>query len=388
METELLREYLVIADELNFTHAAKRLHATQSTLSKHVAVLEKEFGEPLFKRGRRGMELTEAGSVLYRRAAAITDLIDGTRAEIAHLRKNLSVRVVGILQNGDVMGLLSRVARVARATDTATLSLLPTSLVSATAMVAAGEADVVIDHKGFSEDIDPSLERVELYSERLLALVEADHELAGRASLTIDDLRGRTLARLSGSYAEYGWANVRRVCMAHGFDPRNVPLIMEGMIDALTYPLDDLVLLLQRGMMPIDSFATVHRSCIPVTDDDALFTVCAYFRKDDAERLGPFLEVLRREAAHMGIDGDDGTSVQRGRFRGRCQALAQEIDLNESEEAAMRAFARGRSIDRIAEDLGLSRIMVGDLLASVYQKAGVRDRQGLLDRIEAEEIAW
>ena len=32
--------------------------------------------------------------------------------------------------------------------------------------------------------------------------------------------------------------------------------------------------------------------------------------------------------------------------------------------------------------------MVGDLLASVYKKAGVRDRQGLLDRIEAKELPW
>lgn len=388
METELLREYLVIADELNFTHAAKRLHTTQSTLSKHVAALEREFGEPLFKRGRRGMDLTEAGSVLYRRASTVVDLLDGAKAEIAHLRKSLSVRVVGMLQNGDVMGLLSRVARTVRAGDLANLSLVPTSLVSATAMVVAGEADVAIDHKGFSGDLDPSLARIDLYSDRLLALVEADHELADRRGIAVDDLRNYTLAHLSGSYAEYGWANVRRICMAHGFDPKSAPLIMESMLDALTYPLDDLVLLLQRGMTPIESFVGDQRSCIPVTDDDALFTVCAYYRQDDEERLRPFLEVLRREAAHMGVDGDDGASGQRGRFRGRCRALAQRIGLNESEEAAMGAFARGRSIDRIAEDMGLSRVMVGDLLASVYQKAAVRDRQGLLDSIEAEEVPW
>lgn len=388
METELLREYLVIADEMNFTHAAKRLHTTQSTLSKHVAALEREFGEPMFRRVRRGIELTEAGSVLYRRAAAIVDMMDGTRAEIAHLRRNMTVRVAGLLQNGDVMGLLSRVARALRTDEQASLSLLPASVPSATSLVLGGEADVAICHKNFDGAEIEGLACVELYREKLLAFVESTNELASCKELSIDDLRTASLARLSGSYADYGWTNIRRICAGHGFDPRGVPLPIDNMIDLMTYPLGDAVLLLQRGMMPVETFTSEHRCCLPVKDDDAVFVVCAYCRADDEERLRPILDVLRREAAHMGIEGDGPRDGSRGRFRSRCDALAREVDLNESEEAAMQGFARGRSIDRIAGDLGLSRIMVGDLLASVYKKAGVRDRQGLLDRIEAKELPW
>lgn len=388
METELLREYLVIADEMNFTHAAKRLHTTQSTLSKHVAALEREFGETLFRRARRGIELTEAGSVLYRRAAAIVDLMDGTRAEIASLRRNMTVRVAGLLQNGDVMGLLSRVARALRTDEQASLSLLPASVPSATSLVLGSEADVAICHKNFDGAEIEGLVCVELYREKLLAFVESTNELASCKGLSIDDLRTASLARLSGSYADYGWTNIRRICAGHGFDPRGVPLPIDNMIDLMTYPLGDAVLLLQRGMMPVDTFTNEHRCCLPVKDDDAVFVVCAYCRADDEERLRPVLDVLRREAAHMGIEGDGPRDGSRGRFRSRCDALAREVDLNESEEAAMQGFARGRSIDRIAGDLGLSRIMVGDLLASVYKKAGVRDRQGLLDRIEAKELPW
>lgn len=388
METELLREYLVIADEMNFTHAAKRLHTTQSTLSKHVAALEREFGEPMFRRARRGIELTEAGSVLYRRAAAIVDMMDGTRTEIAQLRRSMTVRVAGLLQNGDVMGLLSRVARTLRTDEQASLSLLPASVPSATSLVLGSEADVAICHKNFDGAEIEGLVCVELYREKLLAFVESTNELASCKELSIDDLRTASLARLSGSYADYGWTNIRRICAGHGFDPRGVPLPIDNMIDLMTYPLGDAVLLLQRGMMPVDTFTNEHRCCLPVKDDDAVFVVCAYCRADDEERLRPVLDVLRREAAHMGIEGDGPRDGSRGRFRSRCDALAREVDLNESEEAAMQGFARGRSIDRIAGDLGLSRIMVGDLLASVYKKAGVRDRQGLLDRIETKELPW
>ncbi|WP_304425485.1 LysR family transcriptional regulator [uncultured Adlercreutzia sp.] len=388
METELLREYLVIADELNFTHAAQKLHTTQSTLSKHVAALEREFGETLFRRSRRGIELTEAGAVLYRRGAAVIDMVDGTRAEIAALKQNLSVKVAGLLQNSDVLGLISRVARTLRVEGSGTLALLPTSAPPATALVLAGEADAVICHRNYAAEEDPSLRCIELYRERLLAFVEAGHPLASRSELRIDDLREASLARLSGAYADYGWTNIRHICVDHGFDPRGVPLPIDNMVDLMTYPLDDLVLLLQRGVVPLETFSGDHRSCLPVVDDDAVFVVCAYCRVEDEERLRPFLDVLQREAAHMGIEGDSAHDGTRGRFRSRCDALAREVSLNESEEAAMQGFARGRSIDRIASDLGLSRVMVGDLLASVYKKTGVRDRQGLLDRIEAKELPW
>lgn len=155
MEIELLREYLVVADELNFTHAAKRLHTTQSTLSKHIAALEREFGEPLFRRSRRGIELTEAGFILYRRGASVVDMFDSTRAEIANLKRNLSVRVAGMLQNGDILGLISRVARTLRVEDGATLALLPTSAPPSTALLAADEADVIICHRNYAVEQDP-----------------------------------------------------------------------------------------------------------------------------------------------------------------------------------------------------------------------------------------
>ena len=61
METAYLHEFAKVAECGSFTAAARELHLTQSTLSKHVALLEREFGADLFVRDRSGVSLTEAG---------------------------------------------------------------------------------------------------------------------------------------------------------------------------------------------------------------------------------------------------------------------------------------------------------------------------------------
>ncbi len=71
METTHLQEYVVLAHRRSFTEAARDLHITQSTLSKHVAALEREFGRELFVRDRSGIRLTEAGTMLYEQAVQL-----------------------------------------------------------------------------------------------------------------------------------------------------------------------------------------------------------------------------------------------------------------------------------------------------------------------------
>jgi DNA-binding transcriptional LysR family regulator len=60
-EIRLLETAIVLAEELNFSRAAERLHLDQSTVSKRMDELEDEIGYQLFKRNHKTVELTEAG---------------------------------------------------------------------------------------------------------------------------------------------------------------------------------------------------------------------------------------------------------------------------------------------------------------------------------------
>lgn len=71
MNPRPLQYFVVLAEELNFSRAAERLHIAQPALSQQIRNLEKRLGAELVDRGRRPLRLTEAGSYLCTEARQI-----------------------------------------------------------------------------------------------------------------------------------------------------------------------------------------------------------------------------------------------------------------------------------------------------------------------------
>ena len=63
-ELRQLRAFVAVAEELNFTRAAERLHLAQQAVSKSVRQLERELGVELLERTTREVRLTPAGTAL------------------------------------------------------------------------------------------------------------------------------------------------------------------------------------------------------------------------------------------------------------------------------------------------------------------------------------
>lgn len=68
LDTRLLRAFVTVAEELNFTRAAERLVLAQQALSAQVRQLETRLGTRLFERTTRQVRLTAAGELLLPRA--------------------------------------------------------------------------------------------------------------------------------------------------------------------------------------------------------------------------------------------------------------------------------------------------------------------------------
>lgn len=99
MDLRTLKYFTVVAEELNITHAAERLCMSQPPLSNQMKALEEELGVKLFIRGKRQLQLTDAGRLLLLRATQILDITDKAQHEVMSLEGGMSGTInLGIVE--------------------------------------------------------------------------------------------------------------------------------------------------------------------------------------------------------------------------------------------------------------------------------------------------
>ena len=98
MDLRALRYFVEVVRANGFTRAAEHLHVTQPTISKMVKQLEDELGGPLLLREGRGVQLTDAGQVVYERGLQVLAQAQLLRQEVAEVdgiaRGELSVGIM------------------------------------------------------------------------------------------------------------------------------------------------------------------------------------------------------------------------------------------------------------------------------------------------------
>ncbi len=90
MDLKTLAYFAAVAEELNISRAAKKLNMSQPPLSLQMKNLEQELGTRLFIRGKRQLQLTEAGQLLYRRSKELLNLSDKAKDEIISMNSGMT----------------------------------------------------------------------------------------------------------------------------------------------------------------------------------------------------------------------------------------------------------------------------------------------------------
>jgi DNA-binding transcriptional LysR family regulator len=93
MDLRQLRYFVGIVQAGSLARAADQLHVAQSALSHHLANLESDLDRQLLTRGAKGIQLTKAGSVLYRHAEAILRNLDFAKQDAMSALDDPSGRV-------------------------------------------------------------------------------------------------------------------------------------------------------------------------------------------------------------------------------------------------------------------------------------------------------
>jgi len=96
LDAHQMNIFLIAAQTLNFSEAARRLHMTQPSVSQHIQSLEQQMGVQLFNRSGRHLSLTEAGEALFPNAREFVK----QSQHIEEMMASLHGEVFGHLQFG------------------------------------------------------------------------------------------------------------------------------------------------------------------------------------------------------------------------------------------------------------------------------------------------
>jgi DNA-binding transcriptional LysR family regulator len=217
-ELRHLRYFVVVAEELNFSRAATRLHMAQPPLSVAIRQLEQELGTDLFERTTREVRLTEAGRVLLdgaRRALAEVDraVVAAKRAgagELGQLRVafSWSARFETLPAIGRAFG--SRYPDVRLITQEMWNADMESALRS-------GAIDVAIS---LCAEIAPDIANEVIRTEPVVAILAAKHRLAEEKSISLGALADDEFVLFPRELAPRLHDVMVGVCRHAGFEPR------------------------------------------------------------------------------------------------------------------------------------------------------------------------
>ncbi|MFT4065991.1 LysR substrate-binding domain-containing protein [Paraburkholderia sp.] len=188
LEMRHLRYFRVVAEELNFTRAADRLHIAQPPLSQQIRQLEEELGVLLLERDARPLRLTEAGTLLLERVIVIVSEFDTAVQDVRRIGRGQSGKLCIGFAGSAMYSVLPDILNAFRDAYPA-VELVFTELLAA--QIAEALANRSID-VGFSRPGLPPDEHIEqhlLVTEPLMIAVPARHSLAEFATVPIGELQ-------------------------------------------------------------------------------------------------------------------------------------------------------------------------------------------------------
>jgi len=189
VELRHLEHFVAVAEERNFTRAARRLHLVQSALSVSIRSLERELGTQLFERTTREVRLTDAGRILLPEARRTLDAAAGAQAAVLGaqegLRGTLRLGVMQIISVIDVGSLIARFHRERPLVDIQPKTS-PGGSAGLISDVRRGALDAAFVSVSWPDQ--PGVTATALSSQPVLLGCPPDHPLARRAVVPVSEL--------------------------------------------------------------------------------------------------------------------------------------------------------------------------------------------------------
>ena len=189
MDTRHLEFFVAVAEELNFTRAAARVQAAQSTVSAGIAALERQLGGALFERSTRTVTLTALGEQSLPIAREVMHGVRRLGEQGAQTKAGVRGRLrFGVITNLAWLQLPSAIARFQQENPLVDvqMSVSPRGSTGLAADLRRGRLDMTL--VGLRRELLSGLDVVRLTRQPYVAVLPAAHRLADRRELGVGDL--------------------------------------------------------------------------------------------------------------------------------------------------------------------------------------------------------
>ena len=188
LDLALVRSFTAVAELRHFGRAAASLHITSSSLSRQITRLEQQVGARLLDRTPQGTQLTKAGQVFLPLAvAALSFAAQATAGARAAARPSLIT--IGFTMNIIITPAVRELRHQYPDADVRTQYLEWNEVRTA---LLEHRVDAAVSRLPFPTG---QLEVTILYDEPRVLMVPRDHRLAGKESVTLDDIADEPLPR-------------------------------------------------------------------------------------------------------------------------------------------------------------------------------------------------
>lgn len=216
MEINYIKEFVVLAETENYLEASQSLFISQSSLSKHIQAMEKELGVSLFDRTTRKVRLNEAGKIFLTYAKEIANLqYSYTTALINQSDHELHTITIGSIPIMAPYHITDAIIKFKLENKRFAVNLVE------------GESSVLKEHLRQHKcdiafirdenDDDDEFIKVNYETDSLVAILPSYHPLAGKASISLKQLKDEDFLFLQPGSLLYSMCI--KYCQKEGYTP-------------------------------------------------------------------------------------------------------------------------------------------------------------------------
>jgi DNA-binding transcriptional LysR family regulator len=207
MRIEQLQYVVAVTEHGSVRRAAEHLHVSQPAVSDALARLERELGVDLLERQRSGARLSPAGRELLPRMTDVLEAVARLQAAAAgQVAANHTVRIGSVHAATSVL-LLPAVQRLREQRPETSVELRTLQQHEIVLGLLEGSLDFGLVNLLDGDDVPAGLAAAELRRGRPVAVLPADHRLAGQADVSAEDLRAEPFVGMRAGYLMHRYAH-------------------------------------------------------------------------------------------------------------------------------------------------------------------------------------